>query len=353
MSGTSELSLERRKRRGGPVLRDLAALASVDISTISRALTEDPRVNPKRAQQIRELAERMGYRPKPLRSKRACSIGLLVTASRKEQFGADFLERIAWSVQRLLGQRRRHVNLECVARGGPVVVPALVQQNRVDGVIFAGHPSEELVRRIRELDMPAVAINDSMARLNISCVRSHPEPAIHQAILNLAARGHESFALLMTSLEYPTTQARHHSYTSALREIGIEPDSAWLISDLPDEIPGGRQGIRQLLQRGAMPTAILCENDWIAVGAIQELQQHNLRVPQDVSVMGHDDVWVCDQLEPTLTSIHRAEDQLVSQAIDLLEEQITGAATAPREVLVDGVMVWRQSTGTAPERLKR
>lgn len=334
-------------------MRDIARLASVDISTASRALNHDPRVNPERADQIRKLAESVGYRPRPLRSKLARSIGVLVVAEHeRENIVNNFVERIAWLAQRALADRRLHINLERVSRAYSGVLPAVVQQNRVDGVLLGGHPSKQLVDDIRALGMPAVAINDSVERLGISCVRSNPEPAMRQAILHLAARGHESFALLATSLEFPTIQARHRSYVHSLRELGIEPENDWLVQGLAGEIAGGREGIRQLRTRGALPTAVLCENDWMALGAMQELQHMGLSIPQDVSVVGHDDLWICEQLEPKLTSIHRAEDELVSKAIDLVTEQIENGATTPRELLVDGEMVWRQSAGPVPARLK-
>lgn len=355
MTGDSvRASVRAAKRRNARLgLREIARLASVDISTASRALNYDPRVNPQRAEQIRQLAERIGYRPRPLRSKLARSIGVLVCGDQADQPVNNFLERIAWLAQRSLADRRLHVNLECLCRTGPVRLPAVVQQNRVDGVLLGGHPPVELVEQILASGMPAVAINDSVERLKISCVRSNPGPAMRQAVLHLAARGHERFALIMSCMEYPTNQARYESYEQALREIGIEPLPTWTVTGVGGEIVGGREGVRQLRASGPMPTAILCENDWVAVGAIQELEQGGLRVPQDVSVIGHDDLWVCQQLDPPLTSIHRAEDQLVSQAIDLLLEQIDAGGSAPvRELLVEGEMVWRGSAGPAPDRLK-
>lgn len=335
-------------------LRDLASLASVDASTVSRALNNDPRISPDTAKTIRQLAEEMGYRPRPLRSKFAKSIGIVVTSTERARLGDQFQERIAWAAQRLLGDQQRHVNLECVVPDelGNVQLPALVVQNRVDGVLLTGSPPVALAEQIRELNMPAVAINDSVERLGVSCVRSEPGPAIRQAILHLAARGHRKFGLLMKRMDYPTAQAKHRAYVTSLEEIGIRPDPAWFVTELHEDISGGRSGVRQLLSRGSLPTAILCENDWVAMGAIHELQARHIRIPGDISVMGHDNLWICDQLEPKLTSIHRAEDVLVSNAIDLLIGQIERNERNLKEVLVEGVMVWRESTGTAPDRAR-
>jgi len=333
-------------------LREIARLADVDVSTASRALNHDPRVKPERAEQIRKLAERVGYRPRPLRSRLARSVGVIVAVDAGQQVN-NYMERIAWLAQAALAERRLHVNLECVNRTFSGQLPAVVQQNRVDGVVLAGHPPVELVAEVRRLGLPAVAIDDSVDRLGINCVRSNPVPAMRQAILHLAARGHETFAMLSTSLEFPTIRARYESYQSVLREIGIEPKLEWMVQGLSSEIAGGREAIRQLCQRGALPMAILCENDWMALGAMQELEHQRLRVPQDVSVVGHDDLWFCGQLEPKLTSIHRAENDLVSKAIDLLVEQIEGSPSPkPQEVFVEGKMVWRESAGPVPARLK-
>lgn len=336
-------------------LRDLARLAEVDVSTVSRALNHDPRVRDDRAKQIRELARQAGYRPRPLRAKHARSIGVLIATDDPTRLGDQFQERMAWTAQRLLGKRRLHVNLECVvpnAAGEVDGLPAMIQQSRVDGVLLAGSPPVALVQQIKEFGTPVVAINDSVDRLGVSCVRSDPEPAIQQAILHLAARGHQEYALLMKRMDYPTAQAKYNSYSGSLRQIGIEFDPKWFVTDLANDISGGREGIRQLAARGKMPTAILCENDWVAMGALHELQRRGVDVPGQVSVMGHDDLWFCEELEPRLTSIRRPEDELISRAIDLLLEEVVQGTDTPREVLVEGVMVWRESTGAAPARLK-
>ncbi len=338
------------KRRGRIALRDLAKLACVDVSTVSRALNNDPRVNEQRARHIRNLAQQAGYRPRPLRSKRAQSIGLLLGSTGRDRTDHnDFVSRIAWHAQQLLAERNLHVNLEFVSRGSQTL-PAIVQQNRVDGVLVAGHPEAELVAEIRSLDVPAVAINDSVERLGISCVRSNPEPAIRDAIVQLAARGHEAFGMLLTRLEYPTSQARHRAYLQALAEIGLEADPAWVVTGVPAEIVGGREGAIRLRDLDRRPTAIFCENDWVALGASIELQNQGLQVPRDVSIVGHDDLWVCDQLDPPLTSIRRAERDLIQKAVDLLLAEIEDRTREPREVLVAGEVVWRESTGMGPRR---
>ena len=333
-------------------LRRLAELTSVDVSTVSRALNHDPRISKERSRTIIRLAEKIGYRPRPLRSKHTKAIGVLIPSQWPDRLDDPFLERVALIAERVLNARRLHVHLECVRRddAGPPPLPAIVKENRVDGVLWAGHPQVELVRKVAGEGMPAVAINDSVERLGISCVRTAPEPAIRELVLRLAANGHQRFALLTTDLAYPTVKARYDSYTAALRELAIAPAAGSVLRGLSPGIAGGREGARKLLQPGPLPSAIICCNDWMALGVLHELQRRGLSVPDAASVVGHDDVPFCEDLEPTLTSVRRSEDALVTQAADLLLKQIEEPGLEAREFRVEEQVVWRGSTGLAPER---
>ncbi|MGI5868902.1 MAG: LacI family DNA-binding transcriptional regulator [Kiritimatiellia bacterium] len=338
-------------------LRDLARLADVDVSTVSRALSRDPRVSAERAKTIRELARRMGYRPKPMRAKHTRAVGLLIGSDQLDRIGGvgeHFLERIVWIAQQVLGQKRLHVNIEYFLRQDDgTSIPAILQENRVDGVILAGHPAADMVARIGEHGIPAVCINDSATRLGIPCVSSDPQKAIHEAIIRLAALGHRRFGLLMNDLEYPTSQARYKAYGAALADIGISADPNWLVSDLPPEISGGREGIRELARRGKPPTAILCCNDWVALGALMELLSRGVVVPRDVSLIGHDNVSFCESLEPRLSSICRSEHMLVSKAVQLLLDAVDRGNGKAEDTLVEGAVVWRESTGPAKTAASR
>ncbi len=341
------------KKRRNYSLRELASLAGADISTVSRALNRDPRISEERGESIRKLAEKVGYRPRPLRSKLTKSVGILISTESSDLPKEDFLRRIAWIAQRILGDMGLHVNIESISRnsGTTLFLPELVRQNRVDGVILAGYFSQALVDAIRRTDIPAAAINDSSERLGIPCVRSNPAPAIRQLITTLAAKGHEQFAFLNTDLDYPTVRSRHDTYVETLKSLGIDMEKKFIITGLSEGIDGGVEGVRKLMKNGALPSAILCCNDWMALGAMQELQRNGVKIPDDVSIAGHDNLQFCEDLEPTLTSIHRDEMEIVRKAVDLVMAQIESGDRSPKDILVEGKIVWRESVGIAPGRL--
>ncbi len=336
-------------------LRDLSRLAQVDISTVSRALNRDPRISAERAKAIRQLARKLGYRPRPLRSKRARAIGVLLASSESDRPDEQFLQRIAWHAQQVLNEHELHVNIECVQRSesGRTPLPAIVQQNRVDGVLLAGHPSVDLVRRLVELEVPAVGINDASQRLGISCVCSDPAPAIQQAVLRLAAWGHRQIGLAMNRMVYPTAQTRYDSYCQTLRDLSIVPAEPWFLQDLPADLRGGREAVCRYLELGCLPTAIIFCNDWMALGALQELQRRGYVVPRDISLVGHDDLWVCRDVQPALSTIRRDEHQMVERAVELLTRQINGETHEIEDDRLEGEMVWRDSAGPVPQRLNQ
>lgn len=334
-------------------MRELADIAGADISTVSRALNNDPRISEQRATAIKKIAEDLGYRPKPLRSKKTHSIGILISTSEKEIPKQEFLRRITWLGQWILGQNGKHVNIENIPGEikNEAFLPELIQQSRVDGVILAGYFEEFIIENIRKFEVPIVAINDSSKRTGTSCVTSDSQPAIKEIITHLAAKGHEKFACLNTNISYPTIKSRYERYINTLKEFGIKAEKQFQIDGLSGGIDGGVEGIRKLKEEKSFPTAILCCNDWIALGAIQELQRSGLKVPEDVSIVGHDNLHFCDQLEPKLTSIHRDEKEIVVNAVNLLQEQIDGKKQNIKDVVLDGKVVWRDSTGITPTRL--
>jgi len=333
-------------------LRNLAELAGVDVSTVSRALNGDPRISADRAAEIKKLAEKVGYRPRPLRTKRAAAVGLLIATATPGVPDDPYLERVAWQTEGILSARGLHTHLECVTRadGRKHPIPTIVRENRVDGVLVAGHPPVRLIEGITELGVPVVALNDSAARLRVSCVRADPVAAVNAMVLRLAAWGHQRFVHLTSDLQYPTVRARRDSFVASLDELGIKHEPGWVATGLKSNLAGGRAGVREVMKRRQKPTAIICVNDWMAMGAMHELQRRGLEVPGDVSVAGHDDLPFCSDLEPALTSVARSEEQIVSRAVDLLLAQADGAAGEPEEVMIEEEVAWRDSTGVAPGR---
>lgn len=331
-------------------LRELAREMNVAVSTVSRALAGQPGVSSKRARQVRELALRMGYKPKPLRRKQTDAIALIIATDKPGGTEEFYHQTIILQAEKVVNRSNKHMHVEFVPRNNYQEKdwPSVVAENRVDGVLLAGHPSPNLCRQIRHEQIPVVAINDTVHRTGCDSVLGSSLMAMSEGIEKLLALGHKRIGLAVTQKEYPAVATRCQAYFMTLHEHGLEPNPAWILYGLEPNLRGGRNAVLQFLDRGSLPTAIVFNNDWMALGAMQALTEQGLRVPKDISLMGHDNVSICEEMLPTLTTVDQRVDIMAATAVELLEAQIkTQEPSEPLQKEVNASLVWRESCGAA------
>ncbi|MDR1279852.1 MAG: LacI family transcriptional regulator [Opitutaceae bacterium] len=328
----------------GLSLRDLAKMAGVDVSTASRSLRGDPRISRERVEAIRKIAEKIGYRPRPLRGKRTRAIALLLPT---ERAGNPYLQRLLWMVERAATKRGLHMNVEFIAPDRErVTLPAIVAQNRVDGVLLAGYPPTRVVELIREAGVPMAAINESVARLGVSSLCSRSASVFREVVLRLAAWGHRRIGVALTQRKFPTMMDRYRAWMAAMEYVNIEPDPALMLEGLADDLSGGREAVERFCEQDDPPTAVIFGNDWMALGAMCELSQRGLRVPDAMSVVGSGDYPLCATAKPALTTFAIDEVGIGQSAVQLLVDEIEGGGTGrPRKIDWPQHVVWRESTG--------
>lgn len=340
-------------------MRELARLANVNQSTISRSLNGDPRINPHRVREIRKLAEKYGYRPKPLRTQKTDAIGLLIASNDPNEPDHPFINRILLLAEQTLAHLGLHIHVAFTPRqnnGKTIELPGIIAQNRIDGLLLAGHPSKSLVEQIRKFNLPMVGLNDSSKRLGIPTVRLDARDAIRDAITQLHKDGHQRIGMALHLLKYTTNRMRKQAYLKTMRSLKLPVNHDTLITDLPFGLEGGALAIEQLLALPKPPTAILMGNDWMAMGATQALAKKGMSVPNDISLIGHDDLWFAADPTMNLSTIHRDESALVTCAIELLTHQInspSNTAPPPEEHLVPARMIWRASTSQLQRNKKK
>jgi len=326
-------------------LRQMAQQMNVAVSTVSRALAGDRGVGAKRAGEIRRLARSLGYRPRPLRRKRADAIALLIATPKPGVADDIFQQMVISQVERCASAQGRHVHVEFTSREESAAAPAVLAENRVDGVVLTGHPSADLCWRLRDSETPVVVIEDHVERTGCSSVMTDFGPGVAEAIGRLGDLGHERIGLVISRREYPSIARRYHAYVETLRAIGIAADPEWVIENVEPTVAGGRTAVQLYLERRDPPTAILFGNDWMALGGLNELLRRGYHVPRDISLVGHDNISICEELSPALTSVDGRVAELVGEAMELLEQQIAGESGEPVQRNVEGYLVWRESCG--------
>jgi LacI family transcriptional regulator len=322
-----------------PTLRDVAADAGVHPATASRAL--NPTTRP-----LLAAAARLGYRPNPiargLKTNRSYTIGVVVPDLRNPLFppiARGIEERLEGS-----GYTSVLANTDNMDERERLSVEAL-RARQVDGIITAtAHRHHPFLRELADSGLPVVQVNRRMDDDAVPSVVADDRTGVGLVIDHLVELGHGSIAHVGGPLEVSTGIARYEAFLEALEDRGVPVDENLIpTAETYSESEGARL-TRALLERGLEFSAILAGNDLMALGCIDALREAGLRCPQDVSVVGFNDMDWSDRFSPPLTTVRVPHHELGVRAADLLLERLADPEAPARHVVLPVELVVRGST---------
>ena len=346
-------------------LRDVAARAGVHPATASRALNLETRilVSEDTAQRVLDAAAALGYRPNPvarsLRTRRSHTVGVLIPDLNNPLFPPivrGLEDRLAAAgYVALIGntdsddERERMVFEQMRAR-------------HVDGLVLATarlrHP---LLAEAARSEMPVVLINRLAQDYSFPSVTVDNERGVRMAVAHLSALGHRRIAHIAGPQEMSTGLSRYRGFVTAMESGGLQVDSDLIVFAKAFTVEEGVRCSRLLLERGAGGgstgigtgtatgcTAIAAANDMLAVGCYAALDDAGLSCPDDISVVGFNDMPFIDRLRPPLTTIRFPHYQVGTEAAQLLLERIAEHAGPVKILYLAPELVIRGSTARAP-----
>src|SRR2546421_11457195 len=328
-------------------LKQLAARAHVHPSTISRVANHDPgqRIAPVTRQRIEELLRETEYRPNGvarwLKLRQPVVLAVVIPAIPTPFFAALFR-----GVEDGASPQGYNVLL-CNTDGSPERQPSHLQSlhaRQVDGVILASSfLKDPAVRWLRQQRMPYVLVNRYSDQAHDPFVGSDDVVGARLATAHLAARGHLRIGHLAGKATVSTGVLRRRGYLAALSERGLSTDPRLVIeSGYTKE--GGARAAQRLLSLDDRPTAIFAVTDMTAVGAFGAARRMGLRIPQDVAIVGYNDIPLATRMVPALTTVHVPIHDFGAVAARLLLEQIETGAPSQRRVVFNPELVVRGST---------
>jgi DNA-binding LacI/PurR family transcriptional regulator len=336
----------------------------VSTSTVSVVLNGQHRalgIRESTRQAVVDASQRLGYRPnhaaRSLRRRRSNVLTLLV----QDLANPCFVD-IAVSARAAAEAHGYELN---VVGAGPVEaeVRALdrLRDEGSDGVIVATgrhgtRPTAiELLRGLVERGLHAVILLDRSPDTRVPAIRVDVEAGARLAMQHLLQLGHRRIAHLALAgpqpieLEQTSQGDRYRGYVAALRSAGIEPDANWLVRG-PDTLAGGYAMTRELLGRpGPRPTAILVYNDLTAIGVLRALKEHELRVPDEMAVVGTDGIDLGRYTTPALTTVDHPRAELGARGVLVLCALLNGATTVETEQVLAPTLIVRESCGAKGE----
>ncbi|MEU1972557.1 LacI family DNA-binding transcriptional regulator [Microbacterium sp. NPDC019599] len=333
-------------------ISDVAALAGVSVTTVSHALSGARTVNAQTRERILEVAASLGYAPdrvaSGLRRKRTGLVG----------FVGDHVATTPFAGQMIAGARdagleRDMLLLVAESEGDAAQEQALIDRfvaQRVDGVLVARMYHQRVRRPAVPADLPVVLLDAAPEPgWTVDAVVPDEAQITRLACERVLSAGHRAIAYADTVDESRAARGRLVGVRTALGDAGVDLPPGRIASAASDAA-GGRAAGAELLDRADAPTAVICFNDQIAMGVMQAAARLALAVPDDVSVVGIDDLRpVADALDPGLTTVALPHAEMGAWAMSRLIARIDKAETAPPRLhLMRGWLVERGSV--APPR---
>lgn len=331
-------------------LADVARLAKVSTATVSRALMQPDMVKPATAARIRRAVQALGYvahgAARALASRRTRTIGAVIPTLDNAIFAntTHALQKTLDEAGYTLLLASHEFDAEVEAR----VTQALIERG-VDGLVLLGtshHPS--VFRMIDTHQVPYVLTWALDASGRHPCIGFDNRAAALRVTCHLLDLGHREFAMI-TGITAGNERARERveGVREALAAVGLGLGPGRLV-EKPYTLGGGREGMRELLQATPRPTAVICGNDVLAIGALAECHALGLAVPREMSLTGFDDMEIAAAITPGLTTVHFPTAELGCYAAQHLIARIAGEPFEARVELPVELVV-RGSTAPPPK----
>ena len=330
---------------------EVAKQAGVSKATVSRVLSGNGYVSQEKRDRVYQAIAETGFRPnllaRNLATKSSQTIGLVFTNTLYT--GSYFSEMMQHSA-RILEQQGRQLLLvdgKHSAEEERAAIQFLLDL-RCDGVII--YPRfltiDEMDSIIAQHRHPILVINRRLRQHDSYCIYSDQQRTSAEAVAQLIALGHRDIAFITGSLDSPTGRERLAGYHAALAQHQLVADDA-LVVEGKWQAQHGAAAVETLLARGKPFSALVASNDEMAVGALKALAAHNIRVPQQVSVLGFDDIPLAPYTIPALASVRMPVTGMIEETIERLVSMLDGGEMRNRKTFA-GELIMRESVGPGP-----
>jgi len=339
--------LSRRGRPGPVSIRDVAKRAGVSIATVSRAVNGISTVDPELARKVWQAIEEVGYLPntqaRALVSGRSRMLGLIVS-----EITNPFFPELVQEFENLAVAQGYEVLIGST-NYSPERTESLIRrmlQRSVDGVaVMTFGIEEDLVQKLVEREFPLVFVDAGPNLPNIRVLKVNYGEGIRQAVQHLAALGHRSMAFISGPLRLRSAVARRDAYLKSMGELGLAVPPEHMVEG-DHTMEGGMTAMEQLIALKELPTAVLCSNDMTAIGVLHALYRTTHKVPEEISVVGFDDIHLAQFMLPPLTTVQMSCKDLAAAAVEALRAGVERdhPKAAKKEWQISTRLVVRQST---------
>ncbi|MGA3088406.1 MAG: LacI family DNA-binding transcriptional regulator [Terriglobales bacterium] len=326
-------------------IREIARRAKVSTATVSRAINRVPTVDPQLAKRVWKIIDELGYFPntqaRALVSGRSRIFGLIVS-----EITNPFFPEIVQTFENLAVENNYEILLTSTVHD-PKRMESSVRrmiERRVDGVAILTFGMEDaLLNHLRFRKVPLVFVDVGPNAPGIVNIRINYLNGIRQAVQHLAALRHKHIAFISGPPNLKSAISRKSAFETSMKEIGL---SAEFMVEGNHRMDGGMRALMEFNKFSSRPTAVLCSNDMTAIGVMREAYDQDIKIPDDLSVIGFDDIRLAEFTIPPLTTVQMSQTELAKIAFHALlnEVQRESPATERSEYHLSTSLVLRRST---------
>lgn len=324
-------------------IKDVAKLAGVALSTASYALSGDSRVSSKTRSKVLDAARQLNYRKNgfamDLKRSRTKTIALILT-----DLSGPYYSELIRSVQEV-ALTNGYDLIACSSIGGrDSTAVKFLREKRADGaIILAPNIRDEVLVETSGPQFPIVVMDRQLSGDYLLNVLVDGEQGGYTATRYLLENGHKHVAYISGSSDSYDNHLRYRGYLRALAEAGLEEQSKWRLSgNFVRE--GGYNATKMLIMQGSLPSAVFYGNDEMAIGGLKAFEECGISVPNDISVIGYDDIQLAEYVNPPLTTIRQPKSEAGSLAAHLLFQALAGESVKQSYMLTTDMME-RSSVG--------
>lgn len=328
-------------------IKDVASKAGVSISTTSYALNNSSRVSEKTKARILKVAQELDFHPngtaRNLKMQKTNTIGFFVN-----DLGGPFYSELIQGVQEIASSNGYDLII-CGNYGqNDSTVNKFLMGRRVDGaIILAPGISDDILLKVAKSNFPIIVLDRDLKAECIYSVLIDNEKGAYEAVNHLVGQGYHHILYLSGPDDSYDNKKRFYGYLRTLEANSIVYDEKWYIKGKFTE-QSGYNAVTKLIETGNIPEAIFSANDEMAIGAIRALENKGYKVPEDVAIVGFDDIRLSSYIQPKLTTVKHPKYELGILASHMLFRALKGEEVIQSVVLSTDLVI-RESCG---EKLK-
>ena len=326
-------------------IKDVAKLAGVSTSTVSHVLNKTRFVREDTCERVKLAVRELNYRPssiaRSLKGQKTRTLGMLVTTSRN-----PFFAEVVHEVERRCYERGYTLFL-CNTEGDIHRMEAnldALEEKRVDGLLLlCSEVNDDVIKLLEaERSVPIVVFDWGPESDNVDRIYDNSPYGARLATEHLIAMGHTAIGCVTGPKGRRSAEERVEGFRASMGDAGLHVHNEWIMEG-DYECEGGVRAMQRLNDLAERPTALFVCNDMMAIGIISEASRLGISVPDDLSLVGYDDIYIARHAAPPLTTIHQPKGEIAAMAVDTLIDRLDSKRTKGMVIKIEPTLVERRS----------